>query len=115
MGSAPCSTRPCPSPGIPTWLLPQFSCPWGHPAPTPCLAAGLGPAPLPRAPDCAPCRGAEPTHTAPHHRLQAQQQVAQVAHALLVVLAAPDGAGQDLLHVEPHHLQHRLAAEVPLG
>lgn len=56
-----------------------------------------------------------PTHTALHRCLQAQQQVAQVAHALLVVRAGLHGAGQDLLHVEPHHLRHRLAAEAPLG
>lgn len=56
-----------------------------------------------------------PTHTALHHRLQVPQQVAQVAHALLVKGAGPHGTGQHLLHVELHHLRHRLAAEGPLG
>lgn len=56
-----------------------------------------------------------PTHTALHGCLQAQQQVAQVAHTLLVVRAGLHGVGQDLLHVELHHLRHRLAAEGPLG
>lgn len=56
-----------------------------------------------------------PTHTAPHRCLQAQQQVAQVAHALPVVRGGLHGAGQDLLRVELHHLRHRLAAEASLG
>ena len=91
-----------PAPGETQYRLPTLLlvCNW------PCLTGALV---------SSPPMMLNPTHTAPHRCLQAQQQVAQVAHALLVVRAGPHGAGQDLLCVEPHHLRHRLAAEAPLG